>query len=103
MVKDENADPALCNLVLVFSSTEILSDASIYTSLKNEYPRAQIILNSTAGEIAGTEVSDDSISLTAIWFEKIKIKTAAIQIEKMKNSFEAGRYLASELDPVDLK
>ena len=103
MVKDENADPALCNLVLVFSSTEILSDASIYTSLKNEYPRAHIILNSTAGEIAGTEVSDDSISLTAIWFEKTKIKTAAIQIEKMKNSFEAGRYLASELDPVELK
>lgn len=96
-------NPALCNLVLVFSSTDILSDASIYTSIKNDFPGAHILLNSTAGEIIDTEVNDETISLTAITFEKIKIKTSVIDIEKAKNSFEAGKCLAAQLDPVDLK
>ncbi len=102
-IRGDNFDPVLCNLVLVFSSREILSDAAIYISIKNDFPNAQILLNSTAGEIIDTEVNDETISLTAIAFEKIKIKTAVTQIEKMKNSFEAGKCLASSLDAEELK
>ncbi|MEO6328993.1 MAG: FIST N-terminal domain-containing protein [Ginsengibacter sp.] len=102
-LRNDDFDPAICNLVLVFSSTGILADPAIYTSIKNDYPNAHILLNSTAGEITDTEVSDETISLTAIAFEKIKIKTAVTHIEKMKNSFEAGKCLASDLDPDELK
>lgn len=86
------------DLVLVFGSSDLLSDASIYTKIKEAYPAAHIVLNTTAGEIIDTEVNDHTISLTAIKFEKTKIKTAAINIDECKNSFEAGYRLASALD-----
>lgn len=86
------------DLVLVFGSTDLLSDPTIYTKIKEEYPAAHIVLNTTAGEIIDTEVNDHTISLTAIKFEKTKVKTAAINIDECKNSFEAGYRLASALD-----
>ena len=103
VLRDDKVDPVLCNLVLVFSSTEILSDAAIYTSIKNEYPGADILLNSTAGEIIDTQVNDETISLTAIAFEKTEIKTAVTHIEKVKDSYEAGKCLGSQLDQAGLK
>jgi hypothetical protein len=103
MLRDDKVDPALYNLVLVFSSTEILSDAAIYTSIKNEFPGADILLNSTAGEIIDTQVNDETISLTAIAFEKTEIKTAVTHIEEVKDSYEAGKCLGAQLDPAGLK
>ena len=50
-------------------------------------------MNSTSGEIYDTQVNDDTISLTAICFEKTKIKTATVQIDEMGNSREAGNFL----------
>jgi hypothetical protein len=103
VLNSNNFDAASCNLVLAFGSTEILTDNSVYQGIKNEYQNADILINSTAGEIYDTQVNDDSISLTAICFEKTKIKTSVIQISNEKSSFEAGRSLALGLDPVDLK
>ncbi len=53
--------------------------------------------------IHDTQVSDNTISLTAIQFDKTKIKTAVAQIGNLKNSFDAGRSLAAGLDPAGLK
>jgi len=80
-----------------------LSDPSIYPLIKSNYPNANILLNSTAGEILDTSVNDETISLTAIQFEKTKTKTSIVQIEEIKNSYEAGKNLASSFDPVGLK
>jgi len=103
ILRNDNIEPALCNLVLVFSGRDILCDPTIYSCIKKEFPAAHILLNSTAGEIIDTEVNDETISLTAIAFKKIKIKTAITHIEQVQNSFEAGQSLAKDLDPEDLK
>ena len=87
---------------MVFGSKNIFADPSIYPSIRNTYTNADILINSTAGEIIDTQVNDETISLTAIKFEKAKIKTAVTQIEFIKNSFEAGKFLAQQFDPVDL-
>ncbi len=102
IIRSGDFDTALCNLILVFSSTEILSDGKVYAALKTDYPLAEIVLNSTAGEIMNTEVHEDSITVTAVHFEKTILKTAFTSIEN-RNSFEAGEQLAATLDPVDLK
>ena len=60
-------------------------------------------MNSTAGEIYDTQVNDNTISLTAIQFDKTKTKTAVVQISNQKNSFEAGRSLAQGLNHAGLK
>src|SRR6185295_6873552 len=102
-LKENSFDEASCNLVLAFGSSSILEDAAVYKNIRKNYPNADIIINSTSGEIYDTQVNDDSISLTAVYFEKTKIKTAIVQIDDMENSRKAGQSLASAFDPVDLK
>ncbi|MEO5571267.1 MAG: FIST N-terminal domain-containing protein [Bacteroidia bacterium] len=101
-LRNDNLDYLNCNLVIAFGSTEILSDSFLYDSVKATYPNANILMNSTSGEIIDRQVNDDSISLVAIGFEKTKIKTAMTQISAVRNSFDAGYFLARALDPVDL-
>ncbi len=91
------------NFVITFGSSAILEEEAIYKTIWNSYPHADIIMNSTSGEIYDTQVNDETISLTAICFETTKIKTATVQIDEVENSRVAGRSLASGLDPLHLK
>jgi hypothetical protein len=102
-LKNTGFDNNLCNFVLAFGSTDLLEDTSIYETIRKNYPKADILMNSTAGEIYNTQVNDDTISVTAVYFEKTKIKTAAVQIEELKDSLEAGRILASAFETKNLK
>lgn len=102
-LKDNHFDAALCNFAMVFGSPCIFDDPAIYATIRKQYPKADIVISSTAGEIYDTQVNDDTISLTAVYFEKAKIKTAIVQIDEVKNSWETGRFLAAALDPLDLK
>lgn len=102
-LRTDQFDPLTCNLVLAFGSREILTDPSMFDYIKSFYPDADILMNTTSGEIIDTEVNDETISLTAIRFDKTKIKTAVIQINEVSSSFEAGRHLAMNLDPKGLK
>lgn len=103
ILRDDNLDHKLCDFVLGFASVEILSDPSVFAFIKNDFPNAHILLNSTAGEIINTQVNDDTVSLTAIQFEKTKIKTAVVQINEVKDSYAAGKHLACEIDHNGLK
>jgi len=96
-------DSTSCNFVLAFGSPSIFEDMAIYENIRSNYPNADVIMNSTAGEIYDTQVNDDTLSLTAVCFETTKIKTAIVQIDEVKNSLEAGRLLASAFDPAGLK
>lgn len=96
-------DPGLCNLVLAFGSTSLLENPVLYEQIRDNYPTADIVLNSTAGEIYDVHVNDDTISLTAVCFEKTEIKTAAVQVSDFKNSREAGKHLAVALEIEGLK
>lgn len=92
-----------CQLVLGFGSTDKLSDVSFFTQLKNKFPKAQIALCSTAGEIFGKEVMDDCVSVTAIEFEKTEIRSACLNIRNFKSSFDAGVALITQLKKEDLR
>lgn len=102
-VKEEKFNHTLCNLVLVFGARELLAEGSIYETLRKDHPKAHIIINSTAGEIINTEVCDGTISVTAIWFEKTRLEASSVGIEKMGNSFQAGKELANSLGHDTLK
>lgn len=101
-LRNDNLDYLNCNLVIAFGSTEILSDSFFYENIQASYPNAHILMNSTSGEIIDRQVNDDTISLTAIEFEKTKIKTAITHIGAVRNSFDAGYFLARALEPLDL-
>ncbi len=101
LMKTEDFDFSRCNLVLVFGSVEILSDTKVFSDIRNQYPVADILLNSTAGEIMDTEVSDNTLSVTAVYFEKTELKTKII--DAGKDSFASGKDLAGGFAPKGLK
>lgn len=84
-------------LILVFGATSILKEHRVLEQIRKMYPRAHILGCSTAGEICGTQVTDDSVVVTAVSFEHAEFKGVQVQLNQVKNSFEAGKYLAEAL------
>jgi hypothetical protein len=103
ILRDDGSKPSSYNLVLVFAGSEVFSGSPVYNLVRAEFPDADILLNSTAGEIIDTQVNDESVSITAIEFEKTEIKTAVTHINEIKCSYEAGKELADKIDSKDLK
>jgi len=52
----------------------MVTDAKIFTFLKEKFPNATLTLCSTAGEIYGLEATENTLSLTAIEFATTTIK-----------------------------
>src|SRR5688572_17540058 len=90
------------NLVLAFGSTEALSDPQRYHELKSFYPNANILTCSTAGEILGPKVVDNTIVATAIYFERTTVRVAVAEVTKMRNSYSLGFQLSKQLATDDL-
>lgn len=89
-------------LVLVFGSTDNLSNAARFQDIKKTYPKAHILGCSTAGEIRGTRVYDDSIVTTAVQFDSTSLHEAQVSIDVSDNSFQCGEALAQKLDKDNL-
>ena len=100
---NQAVDAEKCQLVLGFGSKELLSDKNNFDSIRNKFPKAEIVTCSTAGEIFGTEVTDDSISLMAMEFEKTTIKAVKTLISDYANSYDAGIALIEKLPNEGLK
>jgi hypothetical protein len=89
-------------LVLIFGTTELLKQDKYISEVKSAYPNAQLCGCSTAGEIYGTTVSDNSLTTTALIFEKTNVKCADIQFDTGASSFEIATKLAEKIDKTDL-
>ena len=91
-------------LVLVFAERRLLQQNKIIASIKKEFPYQHIIFGSTAGEIVGNQVYDNSVSVTAIEFEKsfFKISRANI-LAHHQDSFELGKALFEQLPKENLQ
>lgn len=86
-----------CQLVLAFGSSENLIKPDTLGYLSGQYPNAAIVFSSTAGEISGSEIYDNSVVATAIQLEKSSVKCVQTNVGKHLNSFETGSFLMQEL------
>jgi hypothetical protein len=91
---------AYAQLVLVFGSTSALRDPATWAELRVMYPRARIVGASTAGEIVGARVFDDTLAVTSLAFDRGRVAVAAAQVDEAPDGVELGRLLASRL-PLD--
>jgi hypothetical protein len=57
----------------------------------------------TAGEISGQGVSDDSCAITAVRFDHAQVQAASTRLGGMEDSFAAGQRLAHALPQTDLR
>ncbi len=85
-------------LILAFGSTSIFREQERFAEIKKAYPKARIVGCTTAGEIYGTRVEDDTLVITAVSFEDTTLQFAQVDIDKEKNSYTAGERLARSLD-----
>jgi len=89
-------------IVLAFGERHLISEAERYEELRVFYPNAHIVMASTAGEIQGTHVTDNTLVVSALEFEKTTIKVAQRKIEDGHNTYECGKSLGKELKADDL-
>lgn len=96
-------NPIKTDLVLVFASTAILKNRLQLDLVRSKNPESLIIGCSTSGEIQDTEVTDETMVMTSIQFNKTKLKKAHIPLTPDIDSKSAGISLAKELLGESLK
>jgi hypothetical protein len=87
------------DLLLIFGATALLRGQGPYAEACAAFPGAFRFGCSTAGDIFGTQVSDDSLVVTAVRFAATRISGASTPISGLDDSLAAGERLAKALDP----
>lgn len=91
------------DLLIVFGQRQKIESTKAYTLLKKQFANAQIIGCTSAGDILGTKVLEESIVATAIKFEKSKVVSKHIKINTSEESFDAGKSIIASFNPTNLK
>jgi hypothetical protein len=100
-----NVSPALdsAQLVFIFIGIDLKNQDQLLVTLRDHYPHGTLIFCSTAGEIAGEKILDESAVCTAIHFEKTTIKIHRQIITDSADSAICGQNIADALAGPDLK
>lgn len=91
------------SIILMFVSPLFEAKADLVIKLGLLYPKATLLGCSTAGEISGINVSDNTVALTAIEFDKVNHNLVKVAVKSMDESYDAGVTLATQLEADDLK
>lgn len=84
-------------LALVFGGPSVLKESSLRDCVAAAYPDAYLFGCSTAGDIFGTQVSDDSLVVTALHLERTRVLGRSTRIDGPEDSQAAGERLARSL------
>jgi hypothetical protein len=91
-------------LVLIYGNRYLLENDAIIADIRKEFPYEHLVFGSSSGEILGSNVNDNSISITALEFEK---STFVVQTENIlkfnKNADELGQALYEKMPKEGLK
>lgn len=91
------------NFILVFGGIDVIVCEKRFLEIKEKYPNANILTCSTAGEIIEDRVQDNSIVVTAIYYEKTDLKFVEIDVSNYSDSYNCGEEIASQMDFENLK
>ncbi len=91
-------------LVLVFANRYLLEDEIVIADIRKQFPYEHIVFGSTSGEIICCNVNDNSISVTAIEFEKstFVVKSGSV-LDYDKKAKPLGEALYNEMPKENLK
>lgn len=99
----ENFDSSKSQLVMVFGSIKLVSDALYFNTIKEKYPIANIVTISDCGQIIRDEVFDDSIMSTALQFEQSTNKVLSFNIKHFEDSKALGKKIATDFSKENLR
>ncbi|GIW72933.1 MAG: hypothetical protein KatS3mg102_2475 [Planctomycetota bacterium] len=84
-------------LVLVFGATAVLERPEPLAAVRRAWPRAEVLGCSTAGEILGTEVTDGTLTATAVEFASTGVRAVWTELQAAGQSAATGARLAERL------
>jgi hypothetical protein len=91
-------------LVIVFGAPQLEELQEPLNRLVAAYGRSHVIGCSTAGEIFGTELTDNSLSVAVARFDHgTRVATAAASVASQDESFAAGESIARQLQDPSLR
>jgi hypothetical protein len=90
-------------LVLAFGSPACLEEPGALRALVAAYPRSHILGCSTAGEILGASISDETVAVAICRFEHTRLRLCGAPITAAEQSVAAGRAIAEGLRAPDLR
>ncbi|MBS1601044.1 MAG: FIST C-terminal domain-containing protein [Bacteroidetes bacterium] len=97
-LNNNTLDQSKVTLVTAFGDKATLQPVDFYDRLRSDYPNAEIVLCSTAGEIFDDSVYEGSVSVTAVEFEKTAVHSTMVHISDFGgSSYEAGKALIENL------
>ena len=100
-------------LVIVFGAVQFQDYLDPLMTLKNAYPHSHFIGCSTAGEIFGSTLIEDSLTVSVLQFQTTSLKTAFCSLQaitslsnpfqRQESSYQAGYLIAQQLSDPQLK
>ncbi len=90
-------------LVMVFGGSSYLEKDIPFLELSTMYPQANIVGCSTAGEIHGVTINDDSLSVAVAQFDETQVVTGFAPVRNALDSYGAGESLARNLAGPNLR
>ena len=103
IINNSNLEPENVQLVLAFAQRTLLEETKPYSKLRERYPKADIVICSSSGQISNNCLIENDIVATAISFEKTTIKAVEIDILSNNNVDDLGEKIKSSLLTDDLK
>ena len=91
------------DLLLAFGGTAAITNKRMWDDVLRRHQGAIVLGCSTGGEIHGSDVLDESLSLTSLSFDRTRLKSAEASVGNAGDSFEAGKKIGKQLAAADLK
>ncbi len=101
--QSDGFDARKAQLILAFGSSAEMHLPETTAYLQERFPMAQLAWCSTAGEIIGSDILDESIAVTVLQLEKTQIRCTCIDILSLADSESVGRELMRNLQAPDLR
>ncbi|PKM94651.1 MAG: hypothetical protein CVU84_09035 [Firmicutes bacterium HGW-Firmicutes-1] len=89
--------------ILVFGSKQLICQSEIFDQIKCLYPNGYIMGCSSAGEIQGCNVADDTLIVTAVFLEKSSVVFSRFELENNSNYHITGKKIMDSLSAEELK
>ena len=90
-------------LVILFGASKFMDSPAPIHEVTAAYPNSHLVGCSTAGEIVGSEVTDNCLIVSLVKFERTSLRTAHAPIGSSEDSFSAGRSIAERLNQPGLR
>jgi hypothetical protein len=91
------------SVLFIFGAPEWGQKPDAFQVLQSRFPDAIMFGCSSAGEIFGDRIFDQTLSCAHVTFEHSHVRLAAVPVSSRTQSYSAGRHLAESLHAQDLR